>query len=70
MTMTRNPSAREVLNQIVMDPRYAEVMRVPVFSAPQILLAVGSLALFGLSSWGYMAARCLAPRGVEQRLSQ
>ena len=50
MTLTRNLDARDVLNQIVNDPRYAEVMRVPVFSGPQILLAGTALALFGFST--------------------
>ena len=50
MTLTRNLDARDVLNQIVNDPRYAEVMRVPVFSGPQILLASVALALFGFST--------------------
>ncbi|WP_374413835.1 fatty acid desaturase [Novosphingobium colocasiae] len=52
MVMTRNPTAREVLNQIVLDPRYAEVMRVPTFSFPQISLAVISLGTFALATIG------------------
>lgn len=50
MVMTRNPQAREVLNQIVLDPRYAQVMRVPTFSFPQIALAVISLGMFALAT--------------------
>lgn len=53
MAITRNPDARMVLDQIVHDPRYAEVMRVPVFSSPQIALALGSLGLFAVSTIGY-----------------
>lgn len=50
MALTRNLDAREVLNQIVGDPRYAEVMRVPLFSAPQIVLSALALGLFGGAS--------------------
>lgn len=57
MSMTRNPVARDVLNQIVMDPRYPDVMHVPVFSIPQIVLAGGALALFGASTAGYMTGQ-------------
>lgn len=46
MVMTRNPDARDVLNQIVNDPRYAEVMRVPVISLPQVSLTILALAVF------------------------
>lgn len=52
MTVTRNPAAREVLNQIVMDPRYAEVMRVPIFSVPQIALTGIAFGLFGTATAG------------------
>lgn len=57
MSMTRNPVARDVLNQIVMDPQYPDVMHVPVFSIPQIVLAGGALALFGASTAGYMTGQ-------------
>ena len=52
MALTRNPAARDVLNQIVNDPRYQEVMRVPLFSGPQIILSSVSLGLFGLATVG------------------
>lgn len=54
MSMTRNPAARDVLNQIVMDPRYAEVTRVPVFSIPQIMLSGVAFGLFALATVGYL----------------
>lgn len=46
---------RDVLNQVVKDPRYAEVMRVPVFSVLQIALVFLALGMFGLATWGYLA---------------
>ena len=55
MAMTRNIAVRDVLQQIVNDPRYAEVMRVPLISLPQWALSVVSLGGFGLATWGYMA---------------
>ncbi|MEZ5749023.1 MAG: hypothetical protein R3D83_03780 [Caenibius sp.] len=57
MAMTRNPDVRDVLNQVVKDPRYAEVMRVPLFSVPQLALVFLSLGLFGLASWGYITGQ-------------
>ena len=57
MAMTRNPDVRDVLNQVVKDPRYAEVMRVPLFSVPQLALVFLSLGLFGLESWGYITGQ-------------
>lgn len=55
MAMTRNIAVRDVLQQIVNDPRYADVMRVPLISLPQWALSVVSLGGFGLATWGYMA---------------
>lgn len=52
MALTRNLEAREVLNQIVGDPRYAEVMRVPLFSAPQLILSGAALGIFGAATAG------------------
>jgi ferredoxin-NADP reductase/fatty acid desaturase len=57
MAITKNPEMRDVLNQVVKDPRYAEVMRVPVFSVPQVALVFLALGLFGLATWGYMAGQ-------------
>ena len=54
MAMTRNPDVRDVLNQVVNDPRYAEVMRVPVISPPQIALAMTALGLFAGATLAYL----------------
>ena len=55
MALTRNPAARDVLNQIVNDPRYQEVMRVPLFSAPQIVLSLTALGLFAIATAAALA---------------
>lgn len=52
MALTRNLDAREVLNQIVNDPRYADVMHVPLISPPQVLLAMSALGLFTAATLG------------------
>lgn len=54
MTMTRNPAVRDVLSQIVNDPRYDDVMSVPVFSVPQLALSALALGTFIGSTWAYM----------------
>lgn len=55
MALTRNPDAREVLNQIVNDPRYPDVMRVPLISPPQIAVAASALGIFALATYGAIA---------------
>ena len=55
MALTRNLEAREVLNQIVGDPRYADVMRVPLISMPQIILSATALGMFGVATAGAVA---------------
>ncbi|HEX5804884.1 MAG TPA: fatty acid desaturase [Macromonas sp.] len=55
MTMTRNPAVRDILSQIVNDPRYDDVMRVPLISLPQWALSILALGGFICSSWAYMA---------------
>ena len=55
MALTRNLDAREVLNQIVNDPRYGDVMHVPVISPPQVILAASALGLFAAATMGALA---------------
>lgn len=57
MAMTQNPAAREVLNQVVKDPRYADVMRIPLLAWQQFSLVAASLGLFGLATWGYLTGQ-------------
>lgn len=57
MAMTQNPAAREVLNQVVKDPRYAEVMRIPFLAWQQFALVLLSLGMFGLATWGYLTGQ-------------
>ena len=53
MAMTRNPDVREVLNLIVNDSRYEDVMRVPLISISELGLVVLALGTFGTSTWAY-----------------
>ncbi|MEZ5689624.1 MAG: fatty acid desaturase [Caenibius sp.] len=55
MALTQNPAAREVLGQIVKDPRYGEYTSVPLMAYQQAILVFGSLGIFALATWGYMA---------------
>lgn len=55
MAMTQNPAAREVLGQIVKDPRYGEYTSVPLLAWQQAALVFGSLGIFILASWAYIA---------------
>jgi len=52
LALTRNLDAREVLNQIVNDPRYPDVMHVPLISLPQVVLAMSALGLFATATLG------------------
>ncbi|MGQ0632462.1 MAG: fatty acid desaturase, partial [Sporichthyaceae bacterium] len=55
MTITANPSVRQVLAQVVHDPDYAAIAHRPVLSWPHVGLTVGSWALFVGSTWAYLA---------------
>src|SRR4051794_34414565 len=55
MTITANPSVRQVLTQITRDPRYPAVARKPVLSWPHIGLVLGCYTAFGLAAWGYLS---------------
>ena len=51
MTITANPSVRQVLAQVVQDPEYAKVARKPVVSWPHI----GLVALaYGIATAWYL----------------
>jgi ferredoxin-NADP reductase/fatty acid desaturase len=55
MTITANPSVRQVLAQVVQDPRYAGIARKPVISWPHIGLVGLAYGSFALSTWAYLA---------------
>jgi vanillate O-demethylase ferredoxin subunit len=55
MTITANPSVRQVLAQAVQDPRYAAVARKPVLSWPHLGLVGLAYGVFGLTTWGWAA---------------
>jgi vanillate O-demethylase ferredoxin subunit len=54
MTITANPSVRQVLAQVTRDPRYPQVARKPLLSWPHIAVVVGAYSAFGLATWGYL----------------
>jgi len=54
MSYTSNPTARAVLNKIVHDPRYSDVMHIPLVSIPQFILVAFSLGSFSLSCIAYL----------------
>lgn len=54
MSFTSNLASRDVLNKIVHDPRYADVMAVPLASMPQLVLVLLSFGGFTLSTLAYL----------------
>ena len=54
MAMTANPVSRDVLAQIVKDPRYPEAMRIPFLAFQQLSLVLLSIGLFLGSSYAYL----------------
>jgi len=48
-------SSREVLEQVVQDPRFRSLTTIPLFAPMEIGLVVGAFLLFGLSSYFYLA---------------
>lgn len=57
MTITANPSVRQVLAQVVRDPRYPSVTRKPVLSWPHIGLVAMAYGVFTASTVGYVTGR-------------
>jgi vanillate O-demethylase ferredoxin subunit len=55
MTITANPSVRQVLAQVVQDPQYATVARKPVVSWPHIGLVALAYGTFAAATWAYLA---------------
>ncbi|MGQ0845009.1 MAG: fatty acid desaturase [Sporichthyaceae bacterium] len=54
MTITANPSVRQVLAKAVQDPRYAAIAQLPVWSVPHIGLTAFAWALFVGSTAAYL----------------
>jgi vanillate O-demethylase ferredoxin subunit len=54
MSIVFATSAREVLEQVVREPRFREITTIPLFAPITIALIVGAYALFGLSSYLYL----------------
>lgn len=55
MTITANPSVRQVLAKAVQDPRYAAIAHKPVWSLPHIGLTAFAWGLFAAATTAYLA---------------
>jgi len=55
MTITANPSVRQVLAQAVQDKRYAAIARKPWWSWPHWVLVGLAYGSFTLGTWGYLS---------------
>src|SRR2546423_1215527 len=55
MTITANPSVRQVLAQVVQDPGYAKVARKPLVSWPHLGLVALAYGTFVAATWAYLA---------------
>lgn len=55
MTITANPSVRQVLATVVQDPEYPAVAKKPVLSWPHIGLVALAYGVFIAATWGYLA---------------
>ena len=55
MSFSFVPTTREVLEQIVREPRFRAQMQIPVFAPMEIGLLIGSYTLFALSSYLFVS---------------
>ena len=55
VTITDNPSVRQVLAAVVADPQYPALARRPVWSWPHIGLVVMAYGVFVTSTWAYLS---------------
>src|SRR4051812_40487875 len=55
MTITANPSVRQVLAKVTQDPEYRVVARKPVLSGPHIGLVAVPYGVFAAAPWAYLA---------------
>lgn len=55
MTITANPSVRQVLGKIVTDPRYPELARKRLVPWPHIAVVAVAYGVFIVSTWAYLA---------------
>ena len=55
MTITANPSVRQVLATVVQDPEYTAVAQKPVVSWPHIGLVATAYGVFAGSTWAYLS---------------
>jgi len=55
MTFSFNPPTREILEQVVREPRFKQLTRLPVWAPMEIALGVGAFSLFYLGTSLYLA---------------
>ena len=54
MTFSFNATTQEVLEQVVREPRFRDLTKLPLFAPMEIGLGLGAFALFGLGTWLYL----------------
>lgn len=55
MVFSFNTTTREVLEQVIREPRFQELTRLPVLPPMEIALGVGAFALFFTGTWLYLS---------------
>ena len=55
MVFSFNSTTREVLEQVIREPRFQELTKLPLFAPMEIFLGVASFALFATGTWLYIA---------------
>lgn len=61
MSFSFSPSAREVLEQVVREPRFRELTRIPLWAPLEIGLMLGAYAVFALGCWLYLTGAIAWP---------
>jgi ferredoxin-NADP reductase/fatty acid desaturase len=55
MTFSFSTTTREVLEQVVREPRFQELTRLPLLAPMEIGLGIAAFALFGMGCWLYLS---------------
>lgn len=54
MVFSFNTTTREVLEQVVREPRFQQLTRLPILAPMEIALGLAALALFAAGTWLYI----------------
>lgn len=57
MAFSFSTTTQEVLEQVVREPRFRELTKLPLFAPMEIGLGLGAFALFSLGTWLYLSGR-------------